>query len=420
MIREIVPDGHGRLSAASTLHTIAGVRQNIAAPLVQSGEGVPALAAYIAYPAALRFDAAGNLYVGEVGAVPYGVDPSQWHPIIRRISHVGPDHIITKVAGTGTAGYSGDGGQALDAELSLPTAIAPDGGTHLFVADLSNNRIRRIEGPRPDLRVSLSVDGPLTAGASGVVHVTVQNAATDPDAYLTGPVGADVTLPTGLSFASAAVVGPSGARLAKSAGSWSCDGSGQSVSCATPDNMAPEESSTFDITVNVAMDAPDSVIVNANGSSDSDVVDEANQIAVLGISVRRSVPSPSDGSTDRGYVLAGADGGTFAFGPAVFPGSVDVAGDRVVAGAPAGAHGSWLTTADGSVFTTGDAQFFGSLGSTRLNSPIVGIAAHGSGWLLVGRRGRWRVRGGFRGLRGFVGCAAVELADRGDDGDAVG
>lgn len=96
-----------------------------------------------------------------------------------------------------------------------------------------------------------------------------------------------------------------------------------------------------------------------------------------------SIPIPQ-----AGYVLAGSDGGMFAFGPAAFPGAVKVSGDRVVSGAPAGAHGSWLTAADGSVFTTGDAKFEGSLRATKLNSPIVGITAHGSdGYWLVAADG---------------------------------
>lgn len=379
-VREIWSDG--------TLRTIAGAQQDVT-HATQSGDGGPATAAHIAFALALRFDAAGNLYIGEVGVTPWGApwgsgsgDPSLWHPKIRKVD--AKTGIIATIAGTGTVGFSGDGGPATNARLSLPTAISPDGGTHLFVADLWSNRIRRIEGPKPDLHVSLSADGPLTAGQPGVVHVTVTNAATDPDAYLTGPVTAQVTLPPELSFASASVSSSAGVRVAKDVPAWSCDGAGQSVLCETQDNMAPQASSTFDITVDVDPNASGTVNINADGSSDSDVSNPANQVAVLGISIRRSVKN----ETDRGYVLAGADGGTFAFGPAAFPGVVKVSGNPVVGGAPAGAHGSWFTAADGSVFTTGDAQFYGSLAATKLNSPIVGIVAHGTdGYWLVAADG---------------------------------
>ncbi|MFN8037313.1 MAG: hypothetical protein U0V73_15435 [Acidimicrobiia bacterium] len=355
------------------------------------GDGGPATQASIRQAAALRYDAAGRLFVGEVGGTFFDffanlfaqdrglVGVPQLKPTIRCVGCTGPG-IISTYAGT-TSGFSGDGGPATNAQFLFPGAIAPDDGTHVFVADFWNGRIRRIEGPKPDLRVSLSTDGALTAGGTGVVHVTVQNASTDPEAYLTGPVSATVTLPDGLSFASASVVPPAGMRPLGGVASWSCDGAGRSAVCTTPDNMAPQESSTFDVTVNVASDAPENVTVNANGSSDSDVADPGAQIAVLGISVRRSVSS-------TGYVLAGADGGTFAFGTASFPGAVAVTGNRVVGGAPAGAHGSWLGAADGSVFTTGDAQFHGSLAGTRLNSPVVGMAGNGTtGYWLVAADG---------------------------------
>ncbi|PYN29994.1 MAG: hypothetical protein DMD98_19800, partial [Candidatus Rokuibacteriota bacterium] len=61
-----------------------------------------------------------------------------------RIRGVGPDGIITTVAGNGTAGFSGDGGPAAQASLNFPNAVAvaPAGG--FYIADVSNHRIRRV------------------------------------------------------------------------------------------------------------------------------------------------------------------------------------------------------------------------------------------------------------------------------------
>ena len=93
--------------------------------------------------------------------------------------------------------------------------------------------------------------------------------------------------------------------------------------------------------------------------------------------------------TDRpgGFVLAGADGGVYAFGDAEFRGSLG--GQRlaqpVVATATSGASGYWLAGRDGGVFAFGGAPFLGSMGDTRLNQPVLGMAATPSG------RGYWLV-----------------------------
>ena len=53
---------------------------------------------------------------------------------------------ITTVAGTGAPGYSGDGGQATSAQLNLPKAVAVDAQGNLYIADYGNNRIRKVCG----------------------------------------------------------------------------------------------------------------------------------------------------------------------------------------------------------------------------------------------------------------------------------
>ena len=58
----------------------------------------------------------------------------------RRIRKISPSGIITTVAGSGIAGYSGDGGSATSAELDGPVGIAVDGTGNLYVADHSNDR----------------------------------------------------------------------------------------------------------------------------------------------------------------------------------------------------------------------------------------------------------------------------------------
>ncbi len=96
------------------------------------GDGGPALNASFNLPHEIRFDKAGHLYV---------VDMMN-HAVRKIDARTG---VITSFAGTGRMGYSGDGGQAIEAQFNKPHSIqfGPDG--HLYVCDIGNHVIRRIE-----------------------------------------------------------------------------------------------------------------------------------------------------------------------------------------------------------------------------------------------------------------------------------
>jgi streptogramin lyase len=96
-----------------------------------SGDGGPATQAAMRSPYELRFDAAGNLFVVEM----------QNH-IVRRID--AKTGIISTIAGTGTRGFGGDGGPATQAQFSQPHSIALDGKGSLYIADIGNHRLRRV------------------------------------------------------------------------------------------------------------------------------------------------------------------------------------------------------------------------------------------------------------------------------------
>ena len=95
-----------------------------------TGDGGQATAAEISNPNALAIDAAGDIFIADF--------------IDNTVREVTPDGIITTVAGTGTAGSTGDGGQATAAELNEPEGVAVDAAGDLFIADTGNNEIREV------------------------------------------------------------------------------------------------------------------------------------------------------------------------------------------------------------------------------------------------------------------------------------
>ena len=97
-----------------------------------TGDGGPATSASLNMPHEIQFDEQGHLYIVE-----------RDNHVVRRVDAVTGN--ISTVAGTGTAGFSGDGGPATQAELFRPHSIvfAPDGG--LLICDIGNHRIRRVD-----------------------------------------------------------------------------------------------------------------------------------------------------------------------------------------------------------------------------------------------------------------------------------
>ena len=116
-------DGEGRLRA------VAGSGES-----AYSGDGGPATEAGLNAPLDIAFGPDGSLYIAT------HTHASEGH----RVRMVDRDGIITTIAGTETAGYSGDGGPATEAELNIPAAVAfgPDG--NLYIADGANRVIRMV------------------------------------------------------------------------------------------------------------------------------------------------------------------------------------------------------------------------------------------------------------------------------------
>jgi streptogramin lyase len=95
------------------------------------GDGGPAVAAALNMPHELRFDRRGNLYIAERDS-----------HVIRKIDRA--TGVISTVAGTGVAGFSGDGGPGTKAQLRQPHSIVFDRDGTLLICDIGNQRIRRL------------------------------------------------------------------------------------------------------------------------------------------------------------------------------------------------------------------------------------------------------------------------------------
>ena len=103
-----------------------------AAPKRFGGDGGPATEATLNFPTAITVDAQGHLYIAD----------TMNHRVRRVDAQTG---IITTIAGTGQARFSGDGGPADRAALNEPAALAVDAQGQLYIADQSNNRVRAID-----------------------------------------------------------------------------------------------------------------------------------------------------------------------------------------------------------------------------------------------------------------------------------
>jgi RHS repeat-associated protein len=137
-----------RINPAGIMSTVAGTGAAQTSP-----DGIPATQASLQVPDAVVVGPDGTVYIGESGAA--------------KVRRVDPDGIIRRVAGTGTSGFSGDGGPATAAQIGADVrglAYGPDGS--LYIADGANARIRKVS---PDgMITTVAGNGTYDYGADGI------------------------------------------------------------------------------------------------------------------------------------------------------------------------------------------------------------------------------------------------------------
>jgi len=204
-----------------------------------SGDGGQATAAEIEANG-VRVDASGNIYIGDFGN--------------NRMRKVNTSGVINTIAGNGTAGYSGDGGQATAAELNGPGMMTFDKSGNVYFTDHSNNVIR-------ELYLTLNVTTSVTAnetcngGSTGSASSTPSNGTT-PYTYSWSPGSNTNQNPTGLTAgtytvtvtdndgvtgsASVSITQPSALGVSASASTYTvCPGSSDVLSSTASGGTSP-------------------------------------------------------------------------------------------------------------------------------------------------------------------------------------
>ena len=220
-----------KVAANGTISTVAG--NGIAG---STGDGGPATAASVRDPHNVAILPGGGFLIADASN--------------QRVRRVGPDGIIDTLIGDGARGYTGDGGPAAAAQVSVPKGVAVGASGEVLIADEQNNRIRFIGTPvapagtaAPSISGSAVQGQALTAAAGGWSGtgplISYQWQRCDPSCADVAGAGAKTYVPGAADVGAALRVAVTASNSAGSATAFSAETPAVSGSYVAPSNLSP-------------------------------------------------------------------------------------------------------------------------------------------------------------------------------------
>jgi NHL repeat-containing protein len=364
-----------------------------------AGDGGQAREAELSEPRTIAMGPGGELYIAE--------------PKVHRIRKVGADGIITRLAGTSVAGFSGDGGPAVDARLNKPRGIDVDAAGVVYIADSENDRIRRI-GPDGIITTIAGTGSPRSAGDGqpaalasfyGPRAVTVVGN----DLYVTDTFGHRIRRIRGITAGPAVPVTGTTTIVTSSGPTTTTTKPTSTTTTATTAPSATTSTTTIAAPPSGDDDPPTIPSGEGPGAPSRPVsgywmLGSRGEVYPFGGAVHRGNAGPLPPSVSAldleptpsgaGYWVLTSDGTVRVFGDAKALGSVTPArlssGERVasLSATPSGV-GYWVFTDRGRAIAFGDARFLGDVSSLTLNGPVLDSVAtpSGQGYYMVASDG---------------------------------
>jgi len=358
-----------KVSVNGTITTVAG---NLIGGF--SGDGGPATNAQLGPPVGVlvsfglhgtAVSRSGDLFIADA-----------YNNRVRKVSASG---IITTVVGNGTPSFSGDGGLATNAQLRVPSGVAVDGAGNLFIADVGNNRVRKVSNSG----LITTVAGNGTLGYSG-------EGGPATNAQLGGPFGVAADGAGNLFIADAyndrvLEVSTSGI-ITRVAGNGAFGGLAQGFS----GDGGPATNAKLDLPWGVAVDGADNLFIA-----------DAQNNRVRKVSTNGIITTVAGNGTGAGYYDDTGDGGLATNAQVSSPAyvAVDGAGNLFIASGKrvrrVSTNGIITTVAGSSAALSSQGRGFsgdgGPAASAELNGAL-GVAVDSAGNLFIADSGNFRVR----------------------------